>query len=336
MAMPRQVQPVALAPSGLRAAAGTGDGRVVVRLRDPESLRLGFATLTSAETRHGEGVTALVFAPDGQRLASAGGDGSVLLWDARDGSLLGEPLQHGLGELTGLVLAAGGRVLVAAGGRGARTWDAQTGAPGPMLGPGRAVSAVALDGGGTRAFTGTPAGLVERWDIDSGERLWFAALDAPVGRIAVDGDGSRVAAGSPSGRVGAWGLDASARRATAMLPAAVLDLQFSPDGETLLAQTPGWLHRLGIVEGRLEVLASRMMPASVAPGAWRSADAAGSRVTLVGGPRGEAMAVLDFERPEPPAEDWQPALEAWQRRLQLSFDAEGNLVPAPQSGAIVQ
>lgn len=336
MALPRLPQLVALAPSGLRAAAGTSDGRVVVRLRDPVSLRLHFATLTGAETRHGDGVAGLVFAADGRRLASAGGDGSVLLWDARDGSLLGVPLQHGLGELTGLELAVDGRTLVTAGARGARSWNAETGTPGPMLGPGRAVSAVALDGAGARVFTGTPAGLVERWDLDSGERLWFAELDAPVGRIAVTGDGSRVAAASPTGLVGAWGLDAGARRTTALLTAPVLELRFSPDGEILLAQTAGWLHRLGIVEGRLEVVGSRLLPASVAPGAWRSANARGSRVTVVGGPRAEAMAVLDFERPAPPAEDWQPALEAWQRRLQLYFDAAGDLVESRPTEAAAQ
>lgn len=326
LALPRLPQLVALAPAGLRAAAGTSDGRVVVRLRDPASLRLHFATLTSAETRHGDGVTGLAFAADGSRLASAGGDGSVLLWDARDGSLLGVPLQHGLGELAGLELAADGRTLVTAGARGARIWNAETGAPGPMLGAGRAVTAVALDGTGARVFTGTPAGLVERWDVDSGERLWFAALDAPVGRIAVSGDGSRVAAASPTGLVGAWGLDGGARRATALLAAPVLELRFSPDGATLLAQTAGWLHRLGIVEGRLQVVGSRLLPPSVAPGAWRSANARGSRVTVLGGPRAGAMAVLDFVRPAPPAEDWQPALEAWQRRLQLYFDAAGDLM----------
>ncbi|MGD9386728.1 MAG: AAA-like domain-containing protein, partial [Gammaproteobacteria bacterium] len=328
MALPRLPRVAALAPSGLRAAAGTSDGRVVLRMRDPESLRLRLATLTSVETRHGGGVAALAFAAAGQRLASAGGDGTVLLWDARSGSLRGSPLQHGLGALTGLALAGDGRTLVTTGLRGARIWDAETGTPGPMLGPGRAVSAVALDGSGERVFLATPAGLVERWDVSGGERLWFAALEAPVDQLAVTPDGSRVAAAGPTGQVGAWGFGAAGRLATVALEAPVLDLKFSPDGEALLAQTAGWLHRLGVREGRLEVLSSRMLPASVAPGAWRNANPAGTRVAVVGGARAEAMAVLDFERVAPPAEEWRPVLETWRQRLKLDFDDQGRLVPA--------
>jgi hypothetical protein len=147
-----------------------------------------------------------------------------------------------------------------------------------------------------------------------------------VHRVAVSADGGRVAAAGPTGLVGAWGLGASLRHATLALAAPVLDLQFSADGEVLLVQTAGWLHRLGIADGRLAVLSSHMLPASVAPGAWRSADPAGRRVVLVGGGRAEAMAVLDFERLEPPAEDWMPELEAWQERLKLFFTASGELV----------
>ena len=333
MALPRVAPVVALASSGLRAAAGTADGRVLLRLRDLDSLDLRLASVSGEENRHGQGVAALAFAPDGARLASAGGDGSVLLWDARDGSLRGTPFQHGLGKLAGMALGPDGRTVVLAGERGARAWNAAEGRAGMMFGAGRAVSAVALGERGDRAFIGTPDGVLESWDIAGGERLWFDALDAPVSRIALGSDGARVAAGSQTGLVGAWGMAASARRATLVLPAPVLGLAFSPDDSALLAQTPGWLHRLGIVSGRLQVLSSRMLPASVPPGGWRSADPAGTRVVLIGGMQGEAMSVLDFERLEPPREEWTPDLAAWQQRLKLFFNAAGELVegaPATQ------
>jgi WD40 repeat protein len=330
MLLPRIPAVVALGPAGLRAASGTADGRVALRLRDPESLRLQLAAISDGATRHGDGVAALVFSPGGARLASAGGDGSIVLWNAADGSAAGPVFQHASGGLAALALSPDDRTVVVAGERGARVWDALAGRPGPMLGAGREVSAVALDAAGARAFTGTPEGLVESWDIVGGERLWFSSLDAPVGSIALSADGTSVAAGGATGLVRAWGMGPAGRAVSLALPAPVLHLAFSPDGAALLAQTPSWLHLLGLEDGRLQVRASRMLPASVPPAGWRSANAAGTRVVLVGGTRGETMAVLDFARAEPPPEDWTVDLEAWQARLQLYFDAEGELRQHPE------
>jgi hypothetical protein len=103
----------------------------------------------------------------------------------------------------------------------------------------------------------------------------------------------------------------------------------------ILAQTPAWMHRLGEADGRLTVLASRMLPGAAPPGAWRSAVPDGLRVVLVGGARSETLSVLDFERAPLPPEDWVAQLDAWQRRLKLYFDADGELrsglpaVPVP-------
>jgi hypothetical protein len=329
MRLPRIPAVVALGPAGLRAASGTADGRVALRLRDPESLRLHLAGISDANTRHGEGVAALAFSPVGTRLASAGEDGSIVLWNTSDGSAVGPVFQHGGGRLAALALAPDGRTVAVAGERGARIWDGLQGVPGPMLGAGREVTAVALDTAGNRAFTGTPEGLVESWGVAGGERLWFGALDAPVDSIALSTEGTAVAAGGATGLVRAWGMGPAGRAVSLALAAPVLHLAFSPDGTALLAQTPGWLHRLGLEEGRLLVLSSRMLPASVPPAGWRSADAAGTRVALVGGAHGETMAVLDFARTEPPPEDWTVDLEAWQARLQLYFDAEGELRQDP-------
>jgi len=323
--LPRIPSAVALAPSGLRMSAGTVDGRVVLRMRDTHTLQLGLSIITSSETRHGGGVTAMAFSPDGDRLASVGDDGSVVLWDAVTGEAIGSLFQHDSGRVEAIGLGRGGRLLVIAGELGARAWDAGTGTPGPAFGAGRAVSVIALDAEGLRAFTGTPEGEIESWDVDTGQRLWFGDMEGPASSIAVSEDGARVAAAGETGLVQAWGLGNARRPLNLALAAPVTGLQFAPDGETLLAQTASWIHRLGVVDDRLQVLGSRLLPAAVPPGAWRSATEEGTRIVLVGGASSESMLVLDFERAPLPPEDWEPDLAAWQQKLKLYFAEDGEL-----------
>jgi WD40 repeat protein len=316
---------VALASSGLRMAAGLTDGRVMLRTRDPESLLLRQWLVTTGDARHGGAVRALAFSPDDRRMVSVGGDGSVLLWNAATGKPAGGLFHHGSGLIGNVELGPDGRLLVTAGEFGARTWDAERGLAGVMLGPGRAVDVVALDPAGLRAFTGTPEGEVEGWDVVSGERLWFERIEAPVAKIAISADGRAVVAGSPTGLIQSWGLGQGGRPMSVVLAAPVLGLQFAPNGTAVLAQTPSWMHRLGVEDGRLRVLSSRMLPAAVPPGAWRSAAVDGTRIVLVGGVHSETMAILDLERGPLPPEDWQPDLDGWQQKLKLHFAADGEL-----------
>ncbi len=336
--LPRIPPVVALAPAGLRMAAGLADGRVLLRRRDPESLLLEQALVTTGGVRHGGAVTALEFSPEGRHLVSVGADGSVLLWNAETGEQLGELFHHGSGRVAAVELGPDGGKLVTAGELGAWSWDVQTGAAGSALGPGRAVTAVALDAAGSRAFTGTPDGLVESWDMASGERLWSATIAVPVARIVVSDDSSRVAVGSSTGFVQAWGMGAAGRALHTTLAAPVIGLQFSPDGQVLLAQTDSWMHRLEVIDGRLQVVASRLLPAALPPGAWRSAAADGARIVLVGGAHSETMGVLDFDRASLPPDEWQSDLDGWQQKLQLYFGADGELhtglVAEPLSGSV--
>lgn len=327
VAYPRIPDTVALAPSGLRVATGQDDGRIVIRMRDTHSSQFRLAGLSSAETRHGGGVVALAFSADGARLASVGGDGSVVLWDTAAGEPWGDAFQHGEGLASQVALGPAGRRLVVGGELGARTWDAERGTPGAALGPGRAVSAVTLSPAGRRAFTGTPEGVVESWDIDSGQRLWSGSMDAPVAAIAVSADGARVAAAGETGLVKAWGLGRAGRPLSIALASAVTGLQFAPDGETLLAQTIDWMHRLGVSDGRLRVMESRLLPASVPPRGWRSANEDGSRLVLVAGAHGESMLLLDFHRVAAPPGEWVEDIAAWQQTLKLSFADDGELQP---------
>jgi len=326
-AWPRIPSVVALAPSGLQMAAGTADGRIVMRMRDAGAARFRLSGISGRETRHGNGVVALDFSADGTRLASVGGDGSVVLWDTATGEPVGGPFQHGDGRAARLAVGPSGRTLVIAGALGARAWDAQTGLPGAALGPGRVVSAVAFDPAGRRAFTGTPEGTVESWDVASGQRLWSDSMDAPVSRIAVSADGTRVAAAGDTGLVKAWGLGRTGRPLSFAAASAVTGLQFAPDGKTLLVQSADWMHRLGVSNDRLRIVESLLLPASVPPQGFRSASGDGSRLVLVAGPHAGTMLLLDFDRVTAPPGEWAEDLEAWQKKLKLRFADDGELQP---------
>jgi hypothetical protein len=220
------------------------------------------------------------------------------------------------------------RLLVTAGELGARAWDAADGAPGPRLGGGRMVTAVALGPAGRRAYTGTPTGEVEAWNLLTGERLWSGSLEGPVSVLSVSNDGLRLAAAGPGGQLRTWELSPGGRSRAVALAGPVVALAFSPDGTAVLAQGPEWFHRLVTSGDQLAVAGSRLLPGAAPHGAWYAASPDGQVVALVSGLQGELVSRLDFRNGPVPPEDWQPDLSAWQQRLKLRFAEDGRLVPA--------
>src|SRR5262249_3108055 len=102
-------------PAELRA----WEGRYLNRLWHP-----GRPTLPG----HTDKVHAVAFSRDGQRLASAGADGTVRFWDLADGRELLRFKAHA-GAVNGLAFSPDGQRLATAGGdRTAKVWEAETGA----------------------------------------------------------------------------------------------------------------------------------------------------------------------------------------------------------------
>jgi WD40 repeat protein len=197
---------VAYHPDGRRLAAGGRAG--VLKLWDPET----GAVLAGADDLTGADVNALAFSPAGTYLASAEGDGSVRLRDARTLRTIRVLGRHG-GEANAVAFTDDGRVLASGGDdRLVKLWDVASGRELPAFkgkGHERPVESLSFDPGGRRLATAGGDHTVRLWDVATGQPVWTfrAPPDQLVRAVAFGAGGRRLAAAggkSTEGAVWVW------------------------------------------------------------------------------------------------------------------------------------
>ncbi len=195
------------------------------------------AKLLERRFRHVGEVHAFAFAPEGRRLATAGGDGTARLWDVATGSALSPPLRHE-GPVRTLAFRPDGSIVATAGDDGIlRQWDTLTGTLLVESVPcGAPVHALCFSPDGSRIATtnGTDAPFL--WDAETG--LPARDSDGPKTQalaVAFSPDGSLLAVADPDGAV--WLVETATGRPLAESLAhesAVPLLAFDPTGQRLL------------------------------------------------------------------------------------------------------
>jgi WD40 repeat protein len=179
--------------------------------------------------------TAVAFSHDGKRLASAGYDRTVVLWDVESRKVLATLKGHD-GRVNCLTFSPDGKYLASAGDdKPIILWAADSGTLlGSLQGHDKTVRGVAFSPDGKRLASASDDKTVILWDIDS--RRALATLDhvTEVRSVAFSPDGERLASAGSDNLIFLW--DVSTRRDIAVLKghgATVTGVAFSPDGKRL-------------------------------------------------------------------------------------------------------
>lgn len=185
---------------------------------------------------HSDHVSAVAFAPNSQRIATASHDSTARIWDASSGEIFTSLEGH-----SGIVRAVafspdGQRIATASYDTTARVWDASNGKLVVSLkGHADYVVAVAFSPDGQRIATASSDATARIWDASSGELVLALKGHSSVSKaVAFSPDGQRIAAASWDKTGHIW--DASSGEVLESLDGHsdhILAVAFSPDGQRI-------------------------------------------------------------------------------------------------------
>jgi WD40 repeat protein len=150
-----------------------------------------------------DGVIQVAFSPDGEQLATAGGDGTVKFWDVSNGQELLTLDAHPDNVVIDLAFSPDGGYLLTGGWEGiAKLWEVGTGQVLLTLaGHSSGIHGVAFSTDGKRLITGSEDGTVILWDAATGQSLLTLAGPLGILDIAISPDGSFLATASQDGAI---------------------------------------------------------------------------------------------------------------------------------------
>ena len=152
------------------------------------------------------GIFATVFGPNGKYLATASGDSSARVWDAKTGAPVTDPLKHEARVVNVVFSPSGLHIVSSSEDDTARVWNVQTGAPvGQPLRHDLDVNMADVSPNGRWVVTASEDRTAKIWSLSTGELvLEPIKFNGPVKAARFSHDGRRVAIGSEDQTAQVW------------------------------------------------------------------------------------------------------------------------------------
>jgi len=194
-------------------------------------------TMLHAHTGRVEKIT---FSPDGQILASAGWDKSVILWDVLTGQPLGKPLTGHTDKVLSVAFSPDGRILASGSADlTIRLWDVATGQPlgPPLTGHESWVHSVAFSPDGRLLASSSGDKTVRIWDVETRQPLGqpLTGHTDEVHSVAFSPDGQILASAGRDKTIILWNVLTRQPLGKPLTGHTgwIWNVAFSPDGQTL-------------------------------------------------------------------------------------------------------
>lgn len=176
-----------------------------------------------------------VFSPNGKRVATAGDEGILRLYDTATGNILKSVRTSSAKDMhvTQIAYSADGRMIATTGSDGKiRIWAAETLKPVRSWAAGTSyVSGIAWPRAGKYLATSGYDNAARLWDPLKGKQVRrLTGLESDAYAVAMSRDGKLVAAGGPDGTCRIWNAG-DGKLVRTLTPGQVMSIAFSPNGK---------------------------------------------------------------------------------------------------------